>query len=130
MARSPWRTFGPIVGLGIVGLAVVFGFVGCYRPAQMGADPAVFRTVDALYTAVTMRDANLVSRCQQELEGLRREGRLPASAAEDLESVVAMTRRDQWERAAGRLHDFMLAQRREGAEAPPPAKSKKTAPRR
>ena len=45
-----------VTTLAVIVLGMAFGFLGCGRPPQMGADEQVFRTVDALFTAVTARD--------------------------------------------------------------------------
>jgi hypothetical protein len=98
------------------GLAVVLGvgFVGCGRPPQMGADEAVFRTVDALFTAVTARDAKLLGQCEQRLRAQREVGKLPPAASDYLDGVIAKARAGRWESSAERLYDFMTVQRREG----------------
>ena len=85
------------------------------RPPQMGADEEVFRAVDALYTAVTARNEKLLRDCEERLKGLRESGKLPTSAGEHLDRIIAMARSGQWQPAAERLYRFMYAQRREGA---------------
>ena len=85
---------------------------GCGRPAQMGADPEVFTTVDALYTAVSLREPSQVDRCAAALAGLREAGRLPDSAHGDLDRVISASRDGRWERAQSDLRRFMLGQRR------------------
>jgi len=96
-------------------VALALYFLGFGRPPQMGADEEVFRTVDALYTAVTARNPKLVDDCEQRLHSLKGAGKLPAPAATHLENIIATTRADQWRPAAERLYTFMYAQRREGA---------------
>jgi len=85
------------------------------RPPQMGADSQVFRTVDALFTAVTARDENLVAQCEQRLHVCRNDGKLPPKAAAFLDEVIAKARAGHWESAAQSLYDFMLTQRRDSA---------------
>jgi hypothetical protein len=105
--------------LALVGLAVAAGAVALYfhlsRPPQMGAGREVFETVDALYTAVRSRDEKRLEECARRLEGCRRAGKLPADAADHLDRIIRKARSGSWQTAAERLHDFMLAQRREGA---------------
>ncbi|MBI3822183.1 MAG: hypothetical protein HY289_05830 [Planctomycetes bacterium] len=86
---------------------------GCGTPPQMGSDEEVFRTVDALYTAVTARNEKLVDQCDQRLSKLKQAGKLPESAANYLDDVIATARAGQWRPAAERLHAFMKSQRRD-----------------
>lgn len=99
------------------------------RPAQMGADDRVFATVDALYTAVRVRDEKQVGACEARLHAYRDEGALPAAAAADLDRVIADARGGRWQPAAERLYAFMSAQRRDGEikphEKPKPAPKRK-----
>jgi hypothetical protein len=98
----------------LLGLALA----GCARP-QVGADEDVFKTVDALFTAVTARDAKQLGACDGRLKEYRRQGKLPGEAADYLDGVVARARDGQWESAAHKLYDFMRAQKREGARDHP-----------
>jgi hypothetical protein len=75
----------------------------------------VFKSVDALFTAVAARDDQLLGACEQRLHALADAGRLPVDAAAYLDDVVATARAGRWESAARTLYDFMRAQRREGA---------------
>ena len=112
---SPTRRRAVLAAV-VVGFAVVLGagLIGCGRPPQMGADEAVFDTVDALFTAVTARDEKLLGPCVQRLQAYKDAGKLPAAAADYLDGIVAKARGGRWESAAERLYDFMTAQRREG----------------
>lgn len=84
---------------------------GC-GPPQMGADRDAFKAVDALYTAVGLRDPKRVDQCSATLKGLRDAGKLPAVAAATLDSIVAEARGQQWEPALEHLSGFMEGQRR------------------
>lgn len=105
----------------LVGLAVMCGvavaIVYFSRAPQMGADEDVFRTVDALYTAVRMKDAARVADCEKRLGEYRQAGKLPKGAADSLDRVIAKTRNGHWQSATESLYEFMLAQRRDGARA-------------
>lgn len=99
---------------------VVGGVIGLVhhlltRPPQMGVDDQVFHTVDALYTAVRSRDEKRLDGCAQRLRSYRTAGKLPSSAADYLDKVIAKARGGNWQSATESLYDFMLAQRREGA---------------
>ena len=100
-----------VVGLGVVLLWLV---VWWNRPPQMGADEDVFRTVDALFTAVTAHDETRLGQCAQRLHAYREAGKLPADASDYLAGVIHKARAGGWESAAERLYGFMTAQRREG----------------
>jgi len=107
-----------LVGLvAIVGVAIAVSYFN--RAPQMGPDEDVFRTVDALYTAVRMNDAARVADCEKRLGDYRHAGKLPKGAADALARVIAKTRDGRWDSAAESLYEFMLAQRREGDPARP-----------
>src|SRR5262249_51628819 len=108
--------------------AVAVGFLGCGRPPQMGADEEVFRTVDALFTAVTARDPALLGQCEARLAAYREARQLPKQASDYLDSIIKKAHRGSWQAAAERLYDFMLAQRREGPRERP-QKNDKNHPR-
>ena len=84
-------------------------------PPQMGADEEVFRTVDALFTAVTGKNEKQLDDCERRLKGYREAGKLPAGAAKTLDSIIGTARKGQWQPAAERLYAFMQGQRREGS---------------
>ena len=96
-----------------VGVAVILGLtaMGCGKP-QLGADDEVFKTVDALFTAVSARDEKLLGQCEERLNAGRAAGTLPADAADYLDGIVAKARAGRWESAAQKLYDFMKAQQR------------------
>jgi hypothetical protein len=83
------------------------------RTPQIGTDEAVFKTVDALFTAVTSKDAKRLEQCASRLTEYRKSGRLPETSAELLDSIIAQARSGEWKTAAERLYDTMLSQRRE-----------------
>src|SRR5262245_27365058 len=100
----------------LVGLAAIVGSgaLGCKKP-QMGADEEVFKTVDALFTAVRAHDDNLLGQCEQRLRTLKEAGKLPGNAADYLDRIIVNARGGRWEAAAEKLYDFMSAQRRPAA---------------
>ncbi len=85
---------------------------GCFGPPQMGPDGEAFKTIDALYTAVSLREPVHVDRCSGRLSKLREAGKLPASAHDALAAIIAEAKGGLWEQAQSRLRDFMLGQRR------------------
>jgi hypothetical protein len=116
-SSSPTRR-AVLVAAGVAGAAalLVWGLAWWSSPPQMGAEPEVFKTVDALFTAVTARDEKLLGQCAQRLSALKDDGRLPGGAADYLDGIVARARDGRWQSAAERLYGFMRAQRREGAQ--------------
>jgi hypothetical protein len=107
--------------LGVVAIALLAVVVWSLWPVpQMGTDEEVFRTVDALFTAVTARDEKLLGQCEQRLHAYRDSGKLPKHAARYLDGVIAKARAGSWQTAAERLYDFMKSQRREGSHPPTP----------
>jgi hypothetical protein len=126
IAPSRERVAGYVlVGLvAVAALGVLIAYLG--RPPQMGADEEVFRTVDALYTAVRAKDTQRLAECEARLHGHRDAGKLPASSAEFLDAVIAKARAGKWESATESLYEFMLAQRRDGADGHPAPKGKHT----
>ena len=109
----------------LAGGSVLYAYLS--RPPQMGASEEVFHTVDALYTAVRGRDEKQLGDCERRLARYRESGALPAAAAESLAGIIGTARGGDWQPAAEKLYDFMLAQRRDGVvahHAPKPAPKK------
>ena len=79
----------------------------------MGADPEVFKTVDALYTAIRNQDKKQLASCEAMLKDHFRGGRLPAAASQSLNKVIARAHSGEWDPAAKSLYSFMFAQRRD-----------------
>lgn len=105
-----------VAGIALAAMAVVVlvaVFLGTRSAPQMGADEEVFRTVDALFTAVTSRDDDRLNRCEQRLKTYRTEGKLPTAAGNALDEVIRTARAKKWQPAAERLYQFMRDQRRD-----------------
>jgi hypothetical protein len=112
MNSSPYRAVAVALALGGVAALVLGWLMWHSRPPQLGGDKEVMRAVDALFTAVTARDEQLLRQCRQRLRAHKDAGKLPAEAAGYLDGVIQQARAGQWEAAAQRLYDFMAAQRR------------------
>jgi hypothetical protein len=93
----------------LAGIAVVVHWR--WSQPQLDADEDVFKTVDALFTALTSQDVGRLEDCERRLDGYREEERLPPAAAKVLDTVIEQAHAGDWEPAARRLYDFMLAQR-------------------
>ena len=112
MTRKTARATACVLGMAV--LLVAAGFFWFRSTPQIGADKDAFRTVDALFTAVTARDEKLLGVCERRLAALKGAGKLPADAADYLDGIVQRARSGRWESAAERLYDFMRAQRYAG----------------
>ncbi len=91
---------------------IVVGLGGCGRPPSIGDDKDTFKAVDALYTAVSLRDPKLLDQCEANLKSLHDSGKLPDAAFKSLEPMVTEARAGKWEPAQERLGKFMEGQRR------------------
>ena len=104
--RGPFaRAFAP--GL----LAIAWTVAGC-GPAQVGGDPQAFRSVDALFTAVSLRDPDLVAAERARLRTLAESGTLPDPAWKTLDSIAEEATTGDWTASQDRLRRFMRGQRR------------------
>ncbi len=104
--RSRSATFMWIASL------LAIGLVGCWGEHQIGPSKETFRTVDALYTAVGLRDLRLVQQSENKLKSLRDDDQIPTEAADTLFAIVAEAKAGSWEPAQLRLSQFMEGQRR------------------
>ena len=79
---------------GVAGLCIGGGLLLWWwsRPPQMGSDEDVAKSVDALFTAITARDDNLLGQCERRLHGYVDDGRLPAEASAFLDGIIATAR--------------------------------------
>src|SRR5262245_8954141 len=118
------RRAGGVTGVVLGAVLAAAGLAGCGGPPQMGNDEDVFHAVDALFTAVTARDAKLLGSCEQRLNALKEAGKLPGEASASLDGIIRRAREGHWESAAKRLYDFMKGQRREGPWDHPAKKQK------
>lgn len=83
---------------------------GCGAP-QIGTDEKCFKTVDALYTAVTSRNPKLVAQCER-LQQLHAQEKLPEAAFRTLTGIIEKACAEKWLPAAEELSEFMKGQRR------------------
>ena len=98
-----------------VGLAVLIATValtGCWAPPQIGPDKDTFKAVDALYTAISLREPKLVESCVSKLNELKAAGKVPEAAFRSLDSIVLEAKEGRWEPSQERLASFMEGQRR------------------
>lgn len=100
-----------IIGIVVLLLAITFAYRSIVASPQIGADEEALKTVDALFTAITSKDTERLTDCEQRLHSQRESGTLPASAARRLDRLIQQARGGQWDASAHQLYDFMLAQR-------------------
>jgi hypothetical protein len=96
----------------IMSSLLVLTLGGCGGPPQIGADQDTFKAVDALNTAVGLRDPKLVDQCETKLKGLRDAGKIPETASKSLDSIIAEAKGGKWEPAQERLGRSLEGQRR------------------
>ena len=104
-------------------MLVIVGFflvaaIGCGKPAQIGTDEEVHKATDALFTALTARDARLLDKCEARLDQLAASGKLPEEPHRALKKIIGKARSGSWESAAERLHDFIKRQEAGPEHAP------------
>jgi hypothetical protein len=108
------RTKITLYALGLViALVAVRGWFAMRSQPQLPASDEVFKTVDALFTAITAHDQDRLTRCEERLDAFKSSGEIPPAAAKQLTGVIATARAGQWDSAARRLYDFIQGQRRE-----------------
>lgn len=92
-------------------------FWGCGQPPQWGESEAAFKAADALWTAVTSRDEQLLAACDDNLRSLGEAGGLPPESREYLQDVITTARGGDWDTARARLKKMIKAQRRADKKA-------------
>src|SRR5262245_3565185 len=104
--------------LAVLGVLVVVGaariWLGRGSQPQLPPSEEVFKSVDALFTAVTARDEQRLAQCQQRLNDYKQQGLIPAASSKRLERAIERARAGEWESAARGLYEFMQGQRRAG----------------
>ena len=96
----------------VASITFMLAVSGCGRPAQIGGDKNAVKAVDALYTAVGLRDQKLVAECAARLKGLRDEDKISETAFNSLESIVAEAKDEKWESSQNHLIQFLEGQTR------------------
>lgn len=103
-----WHPFS-VVALLLIALALP---AGCRRVPQVTTDAAVFKELDALYTAVTARNPQLLQDCRLRMEKLHADKRLEPRAYRQISGFVETAEKGEWKPAAESLYRFMRAQRK------------------
>ena len=79
---------------------------------QIGNDDEVFKTTDALFTALNTKSPQQLDECERRLQDYRQAGTLTPAAATRLEKIIEGARMGEWEKSSRNLYDFILAQRK------------------
>ncbi len=98
-------------GATAVALLAALALAGC-GPTQIGPDAEAFKAVDALYTAISLREPERVDSCVETLRSLHKDGRLDEAAFEELSKMSDEAKGGEWEPVQSRLASFMRGQRR------------------
>ena len=85
---------------------------GCQSVPQVVNDEAVYKKLDALYTAVTSRRRKLLGDSRGRLTNLHKAGRLSDAGFTVVGTIITEAENNQWADAAQHLFDFMRAQRK------------------
>lgn len=86
--------------------------VGCGGPPQVLGDEECFKTLDALWTAVTARSPELLEQTATDLSRLHTTGKLSDAGHHELEEMIKKARAKEWETAARNLKVFIQGQRK------------------
>jgi hypothetical protein len=92
-------------------LACVLIPTGCSRTPQMGGDEQCMKAADALWTAVTVKQSELLDHSAGEIERLHQEGKMPQEAYESLSGIISTARAGEWSKARAALKTFIRGQR-------------------
>lgn len=79
---------------------------------QIGPQPQVLKTVDALYTAIRNQDLPRIQTCEKQLLLYLDEGTLPKKPCQHLMGIIAQAKNEEWQIASKSLYRFMLDQQR------------------
>lgn len=106
------RTRPVLIAAGVLMLGGIVLFLRLWMaPPQIGPDEDVFKTVDALFTAINSHDQQRLQDCRHRLQAYHRDGKLPSAAAKRLDAIIKQADSGQWRESARVLYDFMLIQR-------------------
>jgi len=98
-------------GLGLLATLVLSFASGCGRTPQLNGNEESLGAADALWTAVTAKDVQLVDTCAARLSELHDVGTLPDDAFATLNDVIATARSGEWTVARQSLKAFAKGQR-------------------
>lgn len=96
-----------------IALLVLVGlFAGCSGTPQVLEDEAVFKELDAMFTALNSRKIELVEDCRKRFSALNQERRLSDAGYQAIDRIAARGVAGEWQPAAEELYRFIRAQRK------------------
>lgn len=108
-ARKPrCRWSIKLASLGLLSLTIVAS--GCGQAPQLGSEEAL-GAADALWTAVTAKDPDLIERSDRSIKALHEKAKLNDEAFAVLQSVITTARAGAWDDARNQLKTFVKGQR-------------------
>lgn len=111
------KVFGHRGGPGPAGLLVLLVLTllaaGCRPTPQLGT-PESLGAADALWTAITAKDDQLVNKSAERIDQLHNAGKLADDAYQSLQQIIATARKGEWDSARGALKTFVRGQRPAG----------------
>ena len=100
------------VSIALLVLGYLFAIGGCGQPAQIGADPESFDSVDALWTAIRAKRTDLLEQTEKDLNTLHTQKKLPDDAHASLQKMIDTAKAGDWISSRDDLRKFMESQRR------------------
>lgn len=97
-------------GIGL--LLLMVAVTGCGRTPQVLEDEAVFKELDALFTALNSKKVDLVAECRSRLAKLHEQQRLSAAGYTSIDRIAERGEGGEWQPAAEELYAFIRAQRK------------------
>lgn len=94
-------------GIGLLLLAIAVA--GCGRTPQVLEDEAVFKELDAMFTALNSRKVELVEDCRKRFSVLNQEQRLSDAGYQAIDRIAARGVAGEWQPAAEELYRFIRA---------------------
>lgn len=102
--RTPWACCAL---MGILALG------GCGSPPQVFHEEQTYKTIDALWTALSTKRSDLLEATAADLNRLNAEGKLSPEGLAALSPILEKARRSEWQPAMVDLKAFIQGQRRE-----------------
>ena len=97
-------------GFALATLGLIAALVGCSGTPQLG-DSESLGAADALWTAITAKDPDLLEASASEIKQLHADAKMPDDAFQCLTDVIATARSGKWAEARAALKAFVRGQR-------------------
>lgn len=86
----------------MIGLVLVVSLTGCSRPTEARRDNR--RLLDAILTAVVIRNTKELGKDKELLEGRRKDGKLSQASFDEIQKLIAEAEEGKWEAAEKGLY--------------------------